>query len=206
MKNLCRFLALLSLLGLAACESVFVEQPLGDEVVVLDKALWEGQWTNGEAVITTTVMDAEKGILQAAWVERGQDGAKLEMATGFVRKTGDVIYLNLPNDDAEHSDGLKASDASDAEPSKSLASGRGSSGAEYHWARLVLDEHRALMWWPNQERFRAAVKAGNLPGSIKEDKDVVLGELSKEQEQMINSPEANLLSWTEPLVFVRIGD
>lgn len=206
MKNFCRFLALLSLLGLAACESVFVKQPLGDEVVVLDKALWEGQWSNGEVVITTTVMDAEKGILQAAWVERGQDGARLEMATGFVRQTGNVIYLNLPNHDDERSDGLNAAESSEATPPNPEIPGAGSSQSEYHWARLALDEHRALMWWPSQERFRDAVKAGNLPGIIKEDKDVVLGELSAEQVQLINSPAANLLSWTEPLVFMRIGD
>jgi hypothetical protein len=76
----------------------------------------------------------------------------------------------------------------------------------YHWARLALDEHSALLWWPSQQRFRDAVTAGKLPGTIKEDQDVLLGELSAEQLEMINAPEANLLNWTEPLVLVRIAD
>lgn len=195
MKTLNRTLCLLGLLGLSACESVFVEQPLGQEVVVLDEALWQGHWSNGEIVITTTVIDAEKGILQAAWIERGEHGAELEMATGYVRKTGERIYLNLPNYDSDESPAESANEST-LQASK----------PEYHWARLVLDEHQASMWWPNQERFRDAVKAGTLPGSVKEDQDVLLGDLSAEQLDLINSPEANLLNWTEPMVFVRIAD
>jgi len=186
-----RMMLLLSFLWLTACESVFVEQPMGDEVVVLEEDLWEGQWSNGEIVITTTIMDAEKGKLQAAWVERGKLGGELEMATGYVRRTGDVTYLNLPNKD------------NDADPGE--ASGE-VKPLGYHWARLQQDRHRAILWWPDQHRFRDAVKAGTLPGTIKEDQDVMLGTLSEEQLRNINAPEANLLNWTEPLVFVRIGD
>lgn len=191
MKILYRTLLFLSILWLSACESVFVNQPLGDEVVVLDEAVWQGQWSNGELVITTTIMDAKKGILQAAWIERGEHGAQVEMATGYVRKSGDIIYLSLPNFDKDEA------------PVEQSAVAR---ALEFHWARLVLDGNTATMWWPNQDRFRDAIKAETLPGVIKQDQDVVLGKLSAEHLQMINSPESNLLSWTEPLVFVRIAD
>lgn len=191
MKTPCRMLLLTSFLWLTGCESVFVAQPLGDEVVVLEEKLWQGQWSNGEMVITTTIINAEKGILQAAWVERGELGGELEMATGYVRRTGGVIYLNLPNLD---SDALPDEDAGDDKV------------PEYHWARLQQDEHRAVLWWPSQERFRDAIRAGTLPGTIREGHDVVLGQLNEQQLQYINTPEANLLNWTEPLVFVRIGD
>lgn len=191
MKNLFRILLILSFFGLTACESVFVEQPMGDEVVVLDKALWQGQWSTGEVVITTTIIDADKGILQAAWLERREQGAEMEMATGYVRKSGEVIYLNLPNYDRDE---LTKPDTDEEKR------------PEYHWARLALDEHRAVLWWPDQENFRDAVKAGTLPGTIKDDEDVVLGKLNAEQLQLISSPAANLLNWTEPLVFVRIAD
>ena len=190
-KILYRTLLFLSILWLSACDSVFVQQPLGDEVMLLDQGLWQGQWSNGEMVIITTIIDAEKGILQAAWIERGEHGAQLEMATGYVRKSGDLIYLNLPNLDRKETE---------------VAKSPVTSAPEYNWARLVVDEHSATMWWPNQNRFRDAVKAGTLPGIIKEDQDVVLDELSSAHLQIINSPEANLLSWTEPLVFVRIAD
>ena len=185
------FFVLIGALCLVACESVFVEQPLGDEVVVLDEALWQGQWLNGEMVITTTIIDAGKGILQAAWLERGKNGAEMETATGYVRRSGEVIYLNLPNLDA---------DAESGEPPS------GPKKPEYHWARLAHDQHHAILWWPDQDRFRDAVKSGALPGVIKDDEDVLLGELSGEHLQMINSPQANLMGWTEPMVFVRIAD
>ncbi len=191
MRILKRVIPVLCFLGLTACESVFVQQPLGEEVVVLDEAAWQGRWSNGEIVITTSVIDAEKGTLQAAWIERGENGAELEMATGYVRRTGERIYLNLPNFDGE-----------EATTGSTLKTG----ATEYHWARLVLEDHQALMWWPNQERFRDAVKAGTMPGTIKEDHDVVLGALSPDQLDTINSPEANLLNWEHPMVFVRIAD
>lgn len=190
-----RTLLLPGLLLLSGCESVFVEQPLGEQVVVLDEALWQGQWSNGEIVITTSIIDAEKGILQAAWIERGEHGAELEMATGYVRQTGDRIYLNLPNYDKDEAPGDSSGETQlqDSKP-------------EYHWARLVLDEHQASLWWPNQDRFHAAVKAGTLPGTVREDQDVLLGALSAEHLDLINSPQGNLLNWTEPMVFTRIAD
>lgn len=191
MKTLFRVLLPCCFLLLTACESVFVERPLGDEVVVLDQPLWQGQWSNGEFVITTSIIDVESGILQAAWIERGEKGAELEMVTGYVRKTGDLIYLNLPNYDDD-----EAGSENPKPPAK----------PSYHWARLVVDEHQARLWWPNQERFREAVSSGKLPGTVKDDQDVLLGELKPEHLDLINSPEANLLNWTEPMVFVRIGD
>ena len=191
MEPRCRFLLLCSILLLTACESVFVGQPLGKDVVVLDEATWQGQWLNGEVVITTTVIDAENGILQAAWIERGEHGAELEIATGYVRKTGDHIYLSLPNLD------------SNEVPIEGNAPAK---SPEYHWARLDHDQRTATLWWPNQDRFREAVKSGQLPGTIKDDDDVLLDELSTEQLELINSPESNLLGWTEPMMLVRIGD
>jgi len=190
-KVLLRLLLLSVCFGLTACDSVFVEQPLGDEVVVLDPALWQGQWTNGEMVITTTVIDADKGILQAAWLERGEQGAEMEMATGYVRRSGAATWLNLPNYDSD--------EAFEEDPEKDRT-------LKYHWALLQHDVHRAILWWPNQSRFRDAVQAGTLPGIVRQDDDVMLGALSAEQLQLISSPQANLLNWADPLVFVRIAD
>jgi len=190
-KILLRLVLLSSFLGLTACDSVFVEQPLGDEVVVLDPVLWQGQWTTGEMVITTTVIDAEKGILQAAWLERREQGAEMEMATGYVRRSGTATYLNLPNYD---SDSATEENSGQDETLK------------YHWALLQQDVHRAILWWPDQSRFRDAVQAGTLPGVVRQNDDVMLGALSAEQLQLISSPEANLLNWADPLVFVRIAD
>jgi hypothetical protein len=35
---------------------------------------------------------------------------------------------------------------------------------------------------------------------------VLLGNLGDAHLELINSPEANLLNWTEPMVFTRIAD
>jgi hypothetical protein len=114
-----------------------------------------------------------------------------------VRKSGDWIYLNLPDYDKEDVA------AEETVPVSGLPL---ASPPEFHWARLALDDRAAMLWWPSQDRFRDAVKAGSMPGRIKDDNDVLLGDLTAEHLQQINSPEANLLNWTEPLVFVRIGD
>ena len=65
---------LLTSMLLGGCNAVLVEEPIGDVVVTLDPATWQGTWVNDEVVILTTVLDREKGLLQAAWVERGAEG------------------------------------------------------------------------------------------------------------------------------------
>ena len=81
---------LVVLFSLTACEAVLTKQPLGGEVVILDEQTWQGNCLGDEVVLVTTVLDAEKGILQAAWLERGLDGARFESFTGNIRQT------NLP--------------------------------------------------------------------------------------------------------------
>ncbi|HMB58845.1 MAG TPA: hypothetical protein VKN35_02940, partial [Xanthomonadales bacterium] len=75
----------------------------------------------------------------------------------------------------------------------------------YVWGRIDNNGRRAIVWWPDLEQFREAVRNGRIPGRINEDEDVVLGELNAEQMEVINSPSGNLMNWTEPLVLVRIG-
>lgn len=190
-------LSLLFAASLGACDSVLVPEPIGDEAVALEAADWQGTWVSGEIVLMTTVLDAEAGIVQAAWMERYQDGARLETFEGQVRRTGDWVFLSMPDPDPERND-----TAAPGEEAAALAE----PAVEYLWARILNDGRTALLWWPRAEAFRAAVQDGRLPGSIGEGNDMRLGELTAEHLDLINAPESGLLGWQEPMVFVRIGD
>jgi hypothetical protein len=194
---------LIMALMLTACDAVFTEQPLGTEIVILDAATWQGSWLGDELVLLTTVLDADQGLLQAAWVERGPEGARFESATGTVRRTGDWIFLNMKRQadtDEADTDTIPEDEDSESERSEETAP------LEYYWARVENNGSQVILWQPKVENIRRAVAENRLPGKIKEDEDVVLTALSKEQLAMINSLESDLLSWSEPLVFIRIGD
>jgi len=186
-----RAIILSAALMLSGCGSVLSGKPMGENPVVLNPADWQGTWASDEIVLLTTVLDSEEGILQAAWLERYEEGARFETVTGSVRQTGDWYFLSMEHVPENADDEENA--VSDEEPTA------------YVWGRIDNNGRRAIVWWPNLEQFREAVRNGRLPGRIKEDEDVVLGELNAEQMEVINSPSGNLMNWTEPLVLVRIG-
>ena len=199
------FLLLGSLL-LGGCNAVLVEEPIGDVVVTLDPATWQGTWVNDEVVILTTVLDSEKGLLQAAWVERGAagEGARFESVTGTVRQTGDMIFLSMKKEPAEEwgttaapVTEVPAADepATDAPAMAAAATPATVTDvavpAEYTWARIDNNGKRIILWLPEVEQFQQAVQDGRLPGTVKEDKDVMLAPLAPAQLELINSPAGN---------------
>jgi hypothetical protein len=191
---------------------VLVEKPMGDVVVTLDPVIWQGTWANSDVVILTTVLDSEKGLLQAAWVERGAEGegASFESVAGTVRQTGDMIFLSMENEPAEEGRGPTADPATEAAameiPATQAPVTDGAVAPEYIWGRIDNDGKRMILWWPDVEQFQKAVQDGRLPGRVTESEDVVLEALDPAQLELINSPAGNLLGWSEPAVFVRIGD
>ena len=212
---------LLSSMVLGGCNAVLVERPIGDVVVKLDPATWQGTWVNEEVVILTTVLDGEKGLLQAAWVERGAEGegARFESVTGTVRQTGDMIFLSLEKEPAEELGTTAAPvtevPAADAPATDAPAMAAAATPApvtdvavppEYTWARIDNNGKRIILWLPDVEHFQQAVQDGRLPGTVREDEDVMLAPLAPAQLELINSPAGNFLSWSEPQVFVRIGN
>jgi len=202
--NIRSCLFLLTLFPLfTGCDAVLTQKPVGDEVVALDKAIWEGTWLGGEIVVLTTVLDAEKGVLQAAWVERGSEGARFETVTGTVRRTGELTFLNMQQeqfDDAK----APAGDAATPAAADNTSAGSAVLPVEYVWARVDNDGQRILMWWPDTEAIRAAVTAGTFPGQVRSDEDVLLGPLTAEQLQAINAPGSAYLEWSEPVSLTRV--
>jgi hypothetical protein len=178
-----RLLAALAALALAGCEAVYAPKPLGDEVVTLDPAEWQGTWLAPDMVITTTVLDGAAGRLQTAWIERGPAGATLEVVEGTIRSTGDWVFASTLDEPEAPADETTA--------------------PRYHWLRVEKGENHLTVWSPNVEQFKILVGDGRLPGRVT-DEGVELGELTPEQLRMINDPASNLLNWADPAVFVRI--
>jgi len=216
-RNTARFVVLLTAsLLLSGCNAVLVEKPVGDTVVKLDPAIWQGTWVSNEVVILTTVLDGDQGLLQAAWVERGAqgEGARFESVTGTVRQTGDITFLNMEKEPLEErgsapADGAEAptTEAVSATAAADPAAVVEAAGpAQYIWGRIDNNGQRIILWLPNVEQFRLAVQDGRLPGTVIEDEDVLLGALDPKQLELVNSPTGNLLSWSEPGVFIRIGN
>ena len=198
MKRLFGVFLICSAMALTGCEAVFTPQPLGDEVVKLDPATWQGTWLSDEVVVVTTVMDADKGLLQAAWVERGEAGAKFETATGTVRRTGDVTFLSMEHEQFK--------DTSQGDTTAKDQQENTRNEPEYYWARISNDGRRAILWWPDVEQIRLAVGDGRLPGVVKENQDVMLKQPEAAQLKLINAPDSNLMKWSQPVAFIRIGD
>ena len=163
---------------LAGCESVLTTQPMGETVVQLSPDQWEGTWLTPEGVGITTVLDKDKGILQASWIGRGEGGTDMEVFKGTVRATGDITFF-----------------AARDENQKEL----------FHWARVKKGDNYLVMWSPNVEQFKILIKDGKLSGKVTEG-SVVLDELKPEIIEMIDDPSANLLKWKEPDIFIRIGN
>lgn len=196
MMGMTRIFASVLALSLPGCASVLVPEPVGDAPVPIDAGEWQGTWISGEIFLMTTVLDADAGVMQAAWLERGEDGARMEAFRGEVRKSGDWLFVSMP------------APAPEPEAENPPAAGEPAGGDDipaFLWARMQNDGRTLLLWWPRAEAFRAAVRDGRLPGVVEADEDVRLGKLTAEHLALINAPGSGLLGWEEPLVFVRIG-
>ena len=193
-----RLLGAFAVLVLVGCEAVYTPKPLGDEVVMLDPAEWQGTWLAPDMVITTTVLDGAAGRLQTAWIERGPSGVTLEVVEGSIRSTGDWTFANILDD-------VEAEARADTPVAAQGETAGAEQGTEprYFWVRVEKSEKHLTLWSPNVEQFKILIGDGRLPGRVTDD-GVVLGELTPEQLRMINDPAANLLNWADPAVFVRI--
>jgi hypothetical protein len=203
-------LAALAVLVLAGCDAVYMPGPVGDEVVTLDPAEWQGTWLAPDMVITTTVLDGAAGRLQAAWIERGDAGATLEIVEGSIRSSGDWVFASFL-DETEDPGGDTPAPEAQAEVPAAGPEGPQGEAAElvpkmeprFLWVRVEKGENHFTLWSPNVEQFKILVRDGRLAGRVTDD-GVELGELSPEQLRMINDPASNLLNWADPAVFVRI--
>ncbi len=180
MNSIYKLILAFGIIVLSGCDVVFTPEPLGDKAVQLKTEEWQGTWLAPEMVVITTVLDENKGLLQAAWIERGLSGVTMEVLEGRVRASGDIMFINSRDDNP------------DAEP-------------RYLWGVVDKSKDHFTIWAPALAQFKAMVTDGRLPGEETDD-GIMLGKLKPEQLEMITDPSTGLLDWKNPGVFTRIGD
>ena len=169
---------------LCACSAVFVTEPIGENALALEDS-WSGTWLVEGDVIQTAVLDGGKGLLKAAWIERGDKGFEFKQHPVHVRYSGENRFVSVLDEE---------------------------DGQGYVWALVRQDSaNKILLWSPDPERFAELVGEGVIPGSMQEpdnpdNGNVVLGELEAEHIERIVDPASGLLDWQNPLVMVRILD
>jgi hypothetical protein len=140
---------------------------------------WEGTWYNPGGSMTIMVEDQEKGILQAAWVEESDGELAFKSFQVFLVESDEWIFCNIRDSESER----------------------------YIWGRIKQGDNQIIVWMPEASEVAALVEAGILPGTVEEDGDVVLPQLTAEQLQVITSGEHGaLLDWSDPAVLFRLTD
>ena len=183
MKHCARILIVVAIL-LTGCSAVYAPEPLGDRAVQLDSS-WAGSWLSDDATVTTTVIDAEKGLLQFAWLEAKSGSIEMNSYRVALRSRGETIFANVHDDQTKHG---------------------------YHWFLVEKKSDRlVLVWGPDAEQFVTAISEEKLPGTVlkpddPDSDDVVLGELEPEHLDRIIDPASGLVDWKDPLVLVRVAD
>ncbi len=182
----------LSLLG--ACSDVWSEKPVGSDPVLLQAAEWEGVWVaehpdddgDERIVLFARTIDAARGELELAWLERAADGTfTLDANRAHIRTGGETTFVNI------RADGRK--------PYQLVG-------------MLAKSEDHALLWMTDSDRVRRLVEDGTLPGRIVRQKHedmnfshVELGELLAEHYAFIDAGAPPLFDWQHPIALRRIA-
>lgn len=169
----------LLLLSACGCNAVLSKHPVGDNPARIETNEWEGNWTTSDGAVRLQVLDADKGILKATWVEDGKNGTPaLKSAQIEVRESGGWL----------------------------IASAREDKGRGYLWGRIKNEDRQIIVWSPDERLFAQAVKDGVLPGRV-EGEDVILDDLKPHHLKVITATEKGVLfSWDRPSIFVKSGN
>lgn len=170
-------LILVGLLLMAACgcNAVLSKHPVGDSPARIETKEWEGNWITSDGAVSLKVLDADKGILRASWVEDGRNGTPTKSAEIEVRESGGWL----------------------------IASARDDKGRGYFWGRIKNEDGQIIVWSPDERLFAKAVKDGVLPGRVEGD-DVILDDLKPHHLKVITDTEKGVLfSWDRPSIFVK---
>lgn len=167
------------LLAACGCNAVLSKHPVGDNPARIETKEWEGNWTTTDGAVKLDVLDADRGILRASWVEDGKNGAPaLKSAEIEIRESGGWLIANT----------------------------REEKGRGYLWGRIKTEDRQIIVWSPDERLFAKAVKDGVLPGRV-EGEDVILDDLKPHHLKVITATEKGVLfSWDRPAIFVKSGN
>lgn len=162
---------------LAGCDHVASTHPVGETPLPLEESDWQGVWVQTGGSLTVRIVDAEKGVLEAGWVEEKDDTFVLETVTGHLRTYQDWTFASFTG--VEDAPG-------------------------FLWCRLELEDGQMILWWPRPGDLARLVEQGLLPGRV-EDGDVMLERLGPEHLAILVGEEHGVLfQWDEPMVFRRL--
>jgi len=90
-------------LAVTGCAFHLSEEPAGDSAVPA-KAFWEGTWVPDGVrehdlftrAVTLTVRDAERGILDASWIELAEGKPTMRTERIFLRRAGPWLLASVP--------------------------------------------------------------------------------------------------------------
>jgi hypothetical protein len=159
---------------LVGCSAVYSTKPVGLAPASITPEDWQGTWVHKDGVIQIDIVDAEKGIIRAAWIE----DMKL--------KSFD-IRLNTSEDWTFGSTKENPEDT------------------RFVWGRIKREDNQLVIWSPSVSKFKKMVQDGVLPGTVDENGDITLGELSADHIKVITSETRGVLfNWDDPIVFIRL--
>ena len=167
------------LLAASGCSSVVSKRPVGEKQVRIVAKDWEGDWRTHDGTVRVKVIDAEKGILKAFWLEDDKQGNPgMRTARIELRESGNWLFANTEDD-----------------------KGRG-----YVWGRIKNEDRQIVVWSPNDKVFSKLITDGVFPGKV-ESGEVALEELKPQHLKIITSGEKGVLFlWDEPTVFLKVGN
>ena len=171
---------------MSGCNQVLSKRPVGEKPAKLVAADWEGQWLTSDGLVKLTVVDANKGLLKAYYLEAEDGTPVLYSANIELRESGEWMFGSFNEKDARKADDKAASKG-------------------FLWARVINKDRQIIIWAPDDAVFTKLVESGVFPGKT-EQRDVFLDELKPQHLKIITSGERGVLfKWDEPLVLVKVG-
>ena len=172
---------------LTACPETYVADDFGAAAVKLKSADWEGSWhpaDEADEVFTFHVRDAEKGLLELHEAASKDKTKKPEVFTLTLRDSGikseSKLLFAILKDSAKPENGT------------------------LHLLRRS-DDDVFLLWAIHYDAVTAAIKSGELKGSVLSDKDGPHNSLASDPANYPKLLDPKFWKWTEPSVLVRQG-
>ena len=173
-------IAALLLATVCGCSSVITKSPVGEKPAKIVAKEWEGNWVGTDVSVNVKVVDADKGILRAFWMEDDNQGfPAMKTADVELRESGNWLFANSTEEDKD----------------------RG-----YIWGRIKNEDRQIIIWPPDDGLFAQCVKEGVFPGKL-DANAIILDELKPQHLKIITSGGRGVLfSWDKPTVFVKVGN
>ena len=179
MRLIC--VAFFLLVATCACNPVISKKAVGETPAKLIAAEWDGSWITADGPVNLRVVEPEKGILSASWIEEEQGRATLKTATVELRTQGDWLFANMQEDNKGKSRG-------------------------YLWVRVKKDARQIIVWEPDHDRFAEMIRQGAVAGKP-EGSDLVIDGLEPHTVKAITDGKRGVpFKWDRPIIFSKVGD